>query len=98
MPDELGHCIMEDKIAYSPPFRKLGPILLNSTIQNNLNQLFHYRHRILSNDINLWKIAGRSKGQKILITGSHGLIGSSLIPLLTAVWRTQDNAIGKTSV
>ena len=83
MPDELGHCIMEDKIAYSPPFRKLGPILLNSTIQNNLNQLFHYRHRILSNDINLWKIAGRSKGQKILITGSHGLIGSSLIPLLT---------------
>ena len=84
MPDELGHCIMEDKIAYSPPFRKLGSILLNNTIQNNLNQLFHYRHRILSNDINLWKIAGRSKGQKILITGSHGLIGSSLIPLLTA--------------
>jgi uncharacterized protein (TIGR01777 family) len=75
---------MEDKIAYSPPFGKLGPRLLNNTIQNSLNQLFHYRHRILSNDINLWKIAGRNKGQKILITGSHGLIGSSLIPLLTA--------------
>jgi uncharacterized protein len=84
IPDEIGHCIMEDKIAYSPPFGKLGPILLNDTIQNNLNQLFHYRHRILSNDINLWKKAQRSKGQKILITGSHGLIGSSLIPLLTA--------------
>lgn len=84
IPDEIGHCIMEDKIAYSPPFGKLGPILLNNTIQNNLNQLFHYRHRILSNDSNLWKIAERSKGQKILITGSHGLIGSSLIPLLTA--------------
>ena len=84
IPDEIGHCIMEDKIAYSLPFGKLGPILLNNTIQNNLNQLFHYRHRILSNDSNLWKIAERSKGQKILITGSHGLIGSSLIPLLTA--------------
>jgi uncharacterized protein (TIGR01777 family) len=84
IPDEIGRCIMEDKIAYSPPFGKLGPILLNDTIQNNLNQLFHYRHRILNNDINLWKIAGRSKGQRILITGSHGLIGSSLIPLLTA--------------
>src|SRR5215216_1996224 len=82
--DEIGYSIIEDKIAYSPPFGKLGPILLNNTIKNNLNQLFHYRHRILSNDINLWKIAGRSKGQKILITGSHGLIGSSLIPLLTA--------------
>ena len=56
IPDEIGHCIMEDKIAYSPPFGKLGPILLNDTIQNNLNQLFHYRHRILSNDINLWKM------------------------------------------
>ena len=84
IPDEIGHCIMEDKISYSPPFGKLGPILLNDTIQNNLNQLFHYRHRILSNDINLWKEARRRKGQKILITGSHGLIGSSLIPLLTA--------------
>ena len=84
IPDEIGHCIMEDKIAYSPRFGKLGPILLNNTIQNSLNQLFHYRHRILSNDINLWKIDGRNKGQKILITGSHGLIGSSLIPLLTA--------------
>ena len=84
IPDEIGLFIMEDKIAYSPPFGNLGPILLNNTIQNNLNQLFHYRHRILSNDSNLWKIAERSKGQKILITGSHGLIGSSLIPLLTA--------------
>jgi ligand-binding SRPBCC domain-containing protein len=56
IPDEICHCIMEDKIAYSPPFGKLGPILLNNNIQNNLNQLFHYRHRILSNDINLWKI------------------------------------------
>ena len=84
IPSEIGHCIMEDKIAYSPPFGKLGHILLNNTIQNNLNQLFHYRHRKLGNDINLWKIAGRNKGQKILITGSHGLIGSSLIPLLSA--------------
>ena len=84
IPDKIGHCIMEDKIAYSPPFGKLGAILLNNIIQSNLNQLFHYRHRILSNDINLWKVAGRSKGQKILISGSHGLIGSSLIPLLTA--------------
>jgi uncharacterized protein len=83
-PDKIGRCKMEDKIAYSPPFGKLGAMLLNNTIQNNLNQLFHYRHRILRNDINLWKLAARIKGQKILITGSNGLIGSSLIPLLTA--------------
>ena len=83
-PDKIGRCKMEDKIAYSPPFGKLGAMLLNNTIQNNLNQLFHYRHRILSNDISLWKLAGKIKSQKILITGSSGLIGSSLIPLLTA--------------
>ncbi|MDQ3836578.1 MAG: hypothetical protein M3270_06555 [Thermoproteota archaeon] len=84
MPSEIGHCVMEDKIAYKPPFGNLGSILLNNTIQRNLHQLFHYRHRILRNDINLWKIAEGSKGKKILMTGSHGLIGSSLIPLLTA--------------
>ena len=39
IPYEIGHCIMEDKIAYSPPFRKLGSILLNNTIQNNLNPI-----------------------------------------------------------
>jgi uncharacterized protein len=83
-PDKIGRCKMEDKIAYSPPFGKLGSMLLNNTIQNNLNQLFHYRHQILSNDISLWKLAGRIRGQKILLTGSSGLIGSSLIPLLTA--------------
>jgi uncharacterized protein len=84
IPDKMGHCKMEDKIAYSPPFGKLGSKLLNNTIENNLNQLFQYRHRILRNDLNLWKLANGMKGQKILITGSHGLIGSSLIPLLTA--------------
>jgi uncharacterized protein (TIGR01777 family) len=84
IPDKIGQCRMEDKIAYSPPFGKLGAMLLHNIIQNNLNQLFHYRHRILSNDIRLWKLAGRIRGLKILITGSNGLIGSSLIPLLTA--------------
>jgi uncharacterized protein (TIGR01777 family) len=83
-PDKIGQCKMEDKIAYSPPFGKLGTMLLNKTIQHNLNQLFHYRHRILRNDISLWKLAEGIKGQKILITGSNGLIGSSLIPLLAA--------------
>jgi uncharacterized protein (TIGR01777 family) len=84
IPSEIGHCMMEDKIVYSPLSGKLGSMLLNNTIQRNLSQLFHYRHRILRNDINLSKIAEGSKGKKILMTGSHGLIGSSLIPLLTA--------------
>ena len=76
---------MEDRIDYLPPFgiADIGPI--NNMIQNNLYQLFHYRHHILKNDMILWKLARKNRGKKILITGSTGLIGSALVPFLTTV-------------
>ena len=82
IPEGSDYCIMEDKIKFTSPLGNLGSIFTNRMIQNNLDQLFHYRHRILTNDIGLWKLAGKNKGKRILITGSSGLIGSSLVPLL----------------
>ena len=44
--------------------------------------MFSYRHRILQNDLKLWGLLKENKGKRILISGSTGLIGSALIPLL----------------
>ena len=84
--NSFHQCIIEDKIEYMPRFGKIGSKILQKRMQNYLNQLFLYRSRILVNDLFLEKIT-QEKGKKILISGSHGLIGSSLIPLLTNIGR-----------
>ncbi|HEX6672169.1 MAG TPA: TIGR01777 family oxidoreductase [Nitrososphaeraceae archaeon] len=84
IPQDQNQCIIEDKIDYMPRFGKIGSKIIQKRIQNYLNQLFIYRERILVNDTILEKMT-REKGKNILITGSHGLIGSSLIPLLTNI-------------
>ncbi|NOJ32808.1 MAG: TIGR01777 family protein [Candidatus Nitrosocosmicus sp.] len=84
IPQDENQCIIEDRINYTPKFGQIGSKILHKNIQNYLNQLFIYRYRILVDDINLKKRTV-GKGKKILITGSHGLIGSALIPLLTNI-------------
>ena len=84
IPQDQNQCIIEDKIDYMPRFGKIGSKIIQKRIQNYLNQLFIYRERILVNDTILEKMT-QEKGKNILITGSHGLIGSSLIPLLTNI-------------
>lgn len=86
IPQDPNQCIIEDKIDYMPRFGKIGSKIIQKRIQHYLNQLFLYRSRILVNDTILEKMT-QEKGKNILITGSHGLIGSSLIPLLTNIGR-----------
>ncbi|MGZ5510907.1 MAG: TIGR01777 family oxidoreductase [Nitrososphaeraceae archaeon] len=86
IPQGPNQCIIEDKIDYMPRFGKIGSKIIQKRIQHYLNQLFLYRSRILVNDTILEKMT-QEKGKSILITGSHGLIGSSLIPLLTNIGR-----------
>jgi uncharacterized protein len=82
----FDQCIIEDKIEYTPRFGKIGSKIIQKRMKNYLNQLFLYRSRILVDDTFLEKIP-QEKGKHILISGSHGLIGSSLIPLLTCIGR-----------
>lgn len=86
IPQDPNQCIIEDKIDYMPRFGKIGSKIIQKRIQHYLNQLFLYRSRILVNDTILEKMT-QEKGKNILITGSHGLIRSSLIPLLTNIGR-----------
>ncbi|MGZ5470450.1 MAG: TIGR01777 family oxidoreductase, partial [Nitrososphaeraceae archaeon] len=86
IPQGPNQCIIEDKIDYMSRFGKIGSKIIQKRIKHYLNQLFLYRSRILVNDTILEKMT-QEKGKSILITGSHGLIGSSLIPLLTNIGR-----------
>lgn len=79
-----NNCVLEDEINYILKFSKLGSMLFQNRIQNYLNQLFLYRHRILINDTRIMKNLVE-KNRNILISGSHGLIGSALIPFLSSV-------------
>jgi uncharacterized protein (TIGR01777 family) len=84
IPQGTDKCIIEDKIEYAPKFGKIGSKILQQRIRDYLNQLFFYRSRVLVNDIEFERMT-IEKGKKILVTGSHGLIGSALIPLLTNI-------------
>lgn len=73
-------CMLEDRIEYTPPGGSLGRWLGGGYIRRQLERLFAYRHTITHNDL---RAAGGST-MKILISGSTGLIGSELVPFLTA--------------
>ena len=71
-----------DSVTYELPFKPLGRIFAGKHIQKTLKQLFAYRHNICENDLKLYKRSEVDRG-KILVTGSSGLVGTQLIPLLT---------------
>ena len=81
-PNELDGCIMEDKINYSLPYGLNRFNIFRNRLNKTLCEMFSYRHRILQNDLKLWDLLNENKGKRILISGSTGLIGSALIPLL----------------
>ncbi|KAB8033244.1 TIGR01777 family oxidoreductase [Fluviispira multicolorata] len=70
-----------DTIEYSLPLDSLLGIFTKKFIEDKLNRLFTYRHRTLKNDLFLHEKYSQKK-LKILITGSSGLVGSSLVPFL----------------
>jgi uncharacterized protein (TIGR01777 family) len=84
---ELSSCILDDHIEYSLPGGTLSEIIASPLIDNKLNQMFGYRHRITRDDLQVHatadKIRGNDRPMTIGITGSSGFLGSSLIPFLT---------------
>lgn len=72
-----------DEIEYSLPMGVLSRLIGNSFIEEKLNRLFTYRHRTLKYDLFLHSKYSQRKF-KILVTGSSGLVGSTLVPFLTS--------------
>jgi uncharacterized protein len=84
---ERSSSILDDHVEYSLPWGMLSETLVSALINKKLNQMFDYRHRIISDDLLVHatanKIRGNDRPMTIGITGSSGFIGSSLIPFIT---------------
>lgn len=82
-PDGAERCVLEDRIDYAAPFGEYGAKLGGALIRKELERLFDYRHDVTAHDI-AWHWEHRGlKPMNILISGSTGLVGTALIPLLT---------------
>ncbi|GIW47332.1 MAG: hypothetical protein KatS3mg078_1209 [Deltaproteobacteria bacterium] len=82
-PDGPSGCFIEDRIEYVLPFGWIGSIVGSSFVRNKLKVVFSYRHRVIKEDIEMYKRYGEGN-MKILVTGAGGLIGSALTAFLKA--------------
>ncbi len=82
-PSGPSACFLEDRIEYVIPGGALGRAVAGAAIRRQLDRIFAYRHRVTIQDLRLHRASGGIAPQHVLVTGSGGLIGSALVPLLT---------------
>ncbi|MGC3972326.1 MAG: TIGR01777 family oxidoreductase [Pirellulales bacterium] len=74
---------LTDRVEYALPAALLTHPLLGRSVDRRLARMFAYRHRITQDDLAAHhRFIGRTP-LRVLVTGSGGMIGSSLIPMLT---------------
>ena len=75
--------VLEDHIEYCIRGGMPGKIIAGRLIRKKIASIFAYRHRTTAGDL---AVHGKHRQQGLVhvaITGSHGLIGRALVPLLT---------------
>lgn len=83
-PDGPRACVLEDRVEYALPGGRLGRWLGGGAARAALRRLFAYRHAVTRGDVEAHHGARQEAAMKIAVTGSRGLIGSALVPFLTA--------------
>ena len=73
---------LHDKVEYRLPLAGLLPPFIKKFVHKSLEQVFHHRQSIISEDIKVHLRCSR-KPLRILISGSSGVLGRELIPFLT---------------
>jgi hypothetical protein len=81
--DAAGRGTLEDHIEYRLPGGALGSLFGGSFVRRKIERMFDYRHNTTRADL-----AAHAKYQgaglmRVAISGSSGLVGSTLVPLLT---------------
>ncbi len=89
--EESEHgCQLRDEVQYALPANRILPQFVKHQVENNLRRMFHYRTSILKNDIRLHNRCSQ-KPMRLLISGSSGVLGRELLPLLSTggheIWR-----------
>lgn len=74
--------LLEDKIEYALPGHRFLPYFVINHIEEKLTRIFQQRQRTLSADIALHQRCSHTP-LRILVTGASGVLGRSLVPLLT---------------
>ena len=72
-----------DEALYKIPLGSFGKWLLDSHIKKRLLRLFKYRHHVFKKDMEQKALYPNTKPLKILLSGSHGFVGSHLQKTLT---------------
>lgn len=83
LPDGEDACILEDDISYVLPFGIAGKVFGAGFVDRKLRRMFEYRHAITQADILAHKVGRARPPMRILVSGTSGLVGSNLLPLLT---------------
>ncbi|HZT83449.1 MAG TPA: SRPBCC family protein, partial [Gemmataceae bacterium] len=78
-PDGPDACWLEDQVVYTPPLGSFGHLVGSGLIRSRLERTFAYRHRVLADDLAAHR-RFPGKALHVLVSGSHGLVGSTLVP------------------
>ena len=78
-----GGCVVEDHVDWELPMGAAGRLLGGSSVEEELERLFAFRHRRLRNDLDRIKRYGDGAPLAVAVTGSSGLIGRALCDVLT---------------
>lgn len=81
-------CVLTDSIQFELPF-DVATIFSDTFVKDKLERMFEYRHEMTKNDIDVLSKHSNVRPMKVLVTGSSGLVGSSLVPFL----KTQGHSV-----
>jgi uncharacterized protein len=82
-PSGPDSCVLEDRVEYALPLGFLGSAVAAGYVHRKLDRAFRYRQRIAGQDVEAHRRWSRAP-QRILVSGASGLVGSALVPYLTA--------------
>lgn len=81
--DSNGRGMLEDRIEYRLPGGALGSLFAGKFVKRKIERMFAYRHKTTHADLAAHSKYLGAGPMHIAITGSSGLVGSTLVPLLT---------------